>query len=726
MNTLVQVAFWARRASRRGLGFVAAAAVAWLAYRVMLRQPVPSLPWLPMGNSATMLAIGACWLVALSMRVREFSVQRAAHPVRAEVELGLLIIAPVYALLAVTGNLLSPLVVLLYVSMAMIASFACTTATWVITLSTLAFHSAIVFGAHDQIDMALWGLQSAGILFFGVFGHTVTHAALARLRHEGRKALQHEKDKAHDEVRLFRLVTAPTDGTGWDEERLVRSSVQEVHQSLYYALQLLKQSMQLHTAVLLLRDDHDHKLRIAEICSDSDAIAQGPFEAGEGAVGAIAVRGLVTNLERLKPGYAGLCYYRGSGHVRAFLGVPVLEGNHVRGALCIDRTSEQPFDATDEHTLRHAAAYMLRMVENERVFVQLERSKHEQGILYRASQSLGQATTEPQVLEAGLLAAKEIANYDVAAVTTYDPMKRKHLVKKTVGADAASFEGLTFSDNSSLTAMVVRNRHYLPYRGEFDSTQQILFTKRANLHTARSLLVLPLIVGEQPIGTLMVGSARPGAFRASVRPTLQVLANQVAVSLSNAASMKRLEELATTDGLTGCFNKRAFLEELDRKIRAAGRFHRKLSLVVADIDHFKQVNDTYGHATGDKVLQKLGAILQEVKRETDMVARFGGEEFCILCEETDTAGAVLLAERVRQELGSVVFQTEHGMLQVTCSLGVASFPDDANNRADLFERADKALYAAKHAGRNRVCTASLTRLGAPASAAPPTTNNHIH
>jgi diguanylate cyclase (GGDEF)-like protein len=183
------------------------------------------------------------------------------------------------------------------------------------------------------------------------------------------------------------------------------------------------------------------------------------------------------------------------------------------------------------------------------------------------------------------------------------------------------------------------------------------------------------------------------------------LANQLAVALANAESVRRLEELATTDGLTGCLNKRAFLDELQKRIKAAERFGRKLSMIVTDIDHFKSVNDTYGHAVGDHVIRGLGEILRALKRDTDVVARFGGEEFCILCEETDARGAALLAERVREELKARQFESDIGKLRVTCSLGVAQFPEDAKTDSQLFEVADKALYTAKQTGRDRVCTA---------------------
>jgi len=351
----------------------------------------------------------------------------------------------------------------------------------------------------------------------------------------------------------------------------------------------------------------------------------------------------------------------------------------------------------------------LRALENERVFVQLEKSKREQTILHQASQALGGALDEEAVVEAGLASAAEIVAHDFAAITYYDTGSRRHIVRRAEGRDASRFRSLTFRDNASLTAMAVKNRHYLPYRGDFDAKQQVVYTRRANLRGMQSLLILPLVVREDAIGTLAIAAERPNAFGQSVRGTLQVLANQLAVSLANAESVRRLEEMASTDGLTGCLNKRAFLEEIQRKLRSAERFDRQLSLIVTDLDHFKSVNDTYGHATGDVVLKELGAILHRMKRETDAVARFGGEEFCVLCEETDTEGAIQLAERVREAMSQTVFQTEKGPLQITCSLGVATYPQDASTEETLFDRADKALYAAKHQGRDRVCTAGEPR-----------------
>jgi diguanylate cyclase (GGDEF)-like protein len=177
--------------------------------------------------------------------------------------------------------------------------------------------------------------------------------------------------------------------------------------------------------------------------------------------------------------------------------------------------------------------------------------------------------------------------------------------------------------------------------------------------------------------------------------------------------VKRLEEMATTDGLTGLFNKRALTEAGMQKLKSAGRFKKPLSLLVCDIDHFKRVNDTHGHDMGDLVIRGFGEVLKRTKRDTDVVGRFGGEEFVIVCEETDAEGAALLAERVRSELEATSFHTESGPLSVTCSVGVATYPSAGADWDTLFKSSDEALYASKRGGRNRV-TVWSPRLGCAA------------
>ena len=615
----------------------------------------------------------------------------------------MLLLVGVQALVQFRGGIASDLYPLTFVAVALVASFATGRAGIGVVVFALGLAVSTGFFGEHVTDPARLGLNVIFIVCFGALSHVFTRAEIVRVRRKSELELAAQKEKVKDDTRLFRLVAPSSDGVR-DEERLYQTSVQEVRQALYHALQLLHQTLDLHTCVLLMPTGEGEHLRITELVTKSDDIADGPFPLGAGAVGAAVRRQLTTSLQEIRPGYQGICYYRGPATVRSFIAVPVLERGHLRAVLCADRVIARGFGTEEEELLRDSTSHILRAFENERVFVQLESAKREQETLYRVSQSLSTALTQDAVMEVGLTAAKEIVSHDFAAITEYQPDGRRHVVRRAAGERALDFQGLRFRDNTSLTAMVVKNRHYLPYRGEFDPKQQVLFTKKAKLKGMESLLVLPLVAREEPIGTLIVAAKCPSSFGTSVRETLQALSNQLAVAMANARAVRQLEEMATTDGLTGCLNKRALFDQMEQKLMAAQRFGRKLSLIVTDLDHFKAVNDTYGHAAGDRVLKELGGVLRRVKRETDLVARFGGEEFCVLCEETDARGARLLAERVREELEKTEVLTELGPLKVTASLGVATFPDHASTAADLFVQGDKALYEAKNRGRNQVCT----------------------
>ena len=692
MTALVQAALRMRRTARSMWGLAAAFLLgAFVLTGFFL--PDSRLGW---GHLAWALA----WAAVFGFRARVVA-RQGAEP-RLAFELGLLLLVGVHALVQFRGGVASELYPLTYVAVAFVASFA----TGWAGASIVAFAATLDFGisflAEHIADPLVLAAHAFFVLCFGALSFVFTRAEIIRVRRKSELELQAQQEKVRDETRLFRLVAPSSDGLR-DEERLYETSVQEVHQALYHTLELLHRTLGLHTCMLLMPTADGEQLHIIELVTASDDIADGPFSLGSGAVGAAVRRKVTTNLQQIRPGYRGLCYYRGPGVVRSFLAVPVLEHGHFRAVLCADRLEDRPFTPQEEELLRNSTSHILRSVENERIFVQLERSKREQEILYRGSRALSTARNQDAVMEVGLATAAEIASHDFAAITEYQTEGRRHIVRRAIGEKALDFQGLRFRDNASLTAMVVKNRHYLPYRGEFDAKQQVLFTKKARLKGMESLLVLPLVVREEPIGTLIVAAKAEQAFATSARETLQALANQLAVAMANARAVRLLEEKATTDGLTGCLNKRAFLAEMEQKILAAQRFRRKLSLIVTDLDHFKAVNDTYGHASGDRVLRELGRVLRRVKRETDLVARFGGEEFCVLCEETDARGARLLAERVREELENTEVATELGPLKVTASLGVATFPDDASTAEALFAQGDKALYEAKSRGRNQVC-----------------------
>jgi len=170
-----------------------------------------------------------------------------------------------------------------------------------------------------------------------------------------------------------------------------------------------------------------------------------------------------------------------------------------------------------------------------------------------------------------------------------------------------------------------------------------------------------------------------------------------------AAYHDEIYRLTTVDGLTQIFNRRYFEETLEREISRCTRYGRLMSLAMADVDHFKQINDTYGHLAGDYVLKQIASVIHTRIRREDIFARYGGEEFALLLPEVDAKGAQAMAEKARKLVESQRFEFDKQVIPVTISLGVAVLADSLRDPADLVRQADAKLYEAKVAGRNRVC-----------------------
>ena len=261
-------------------------------------------------------------------------------------------------------------------------------------------------------------------------------------------------------------------------------------------------------------------------------------------------------------------------------------------------------------------------------------------------------------------------------------------------------------------------------------------------YETRNLLGVPLIVDDNKLGVLMATNKKGGKdFSLSDQELLVVLASHASVSLENTRLYAELQEyaghleekvaertqelehtnaqlsleievrkraeielerLARTDPLTGIYNRRYFFELAQKEFARAQRYDFPLSVMMFDIDHFKRINDTHGHFTGDQVLRAVAGIIRESMREVDIFARYGGEEFVMLLPETGIADARKSAERLRAMVENKVIDTDSGEIQITASIGLASL----DGKVDLLERlldfADVAMYGAKQKGRNRV------------------------
>lgn len=222
--------------------------------------------------------------------------------------------------------------------------------------------------------------------------------------------------------------------------------------------------------------------------------------------------------------------------------------------------------------------------------------------------------------------------------------------------------------------------------------------------TSRSIACVPVMSHDQVFGVIqLTNSTEDGIFNEVDGQILTAIADFAGIAISNAKALNKIKQLVITDDLTGLYNSRYFFEQIEYEIERAKRYESSLSLVFLDLDYFKNVNDTYGHLTGSRLLAEVGAVIAANIRITDKAARYGGDEFVILLPQTDKSGACNFALKLHNELNEKSFFSNNGdRLTVAGSFGVASFPDDALNSSELISRADEAMYLVKETGRNGV------------------------
>lgn len=324
----------------------------------------------------------------------------------------------------------------------------------------------------------------------------------------------------------------------------------------------------------------------------------------------------------------------------------------------------------------------------------IRRTHRDLGLLAEVGKALGASATSEDTLPATATLVREWLDADAVAVAVAEA-GTCHAVR--VDRLATSF--LTASNAPGVAVGDLRETELVYSLATLDDRLEALLPDESNVVT------VPFVVDAQTTGFVLValGGGRRRRLPETTVRILEQVSRLVASACERARLHAQLERLAAFDALTSLVNRRTFDEALNRELERARRTGESVSLVVLDIDHFKRVNDTHGHAMGDAVLRHFGRELALAARESDLPARFGGEEFVVLLTACDAGDALEAADRLRR--ASVSGDCP---LPITASAGVATFPAQARDAASLFAAADAALYAAKEGGRDRVVSSVAT------------------
>lgn len=391
------------------------------------------------------------------------------------------------------------------------------------------------------------------------------------------------------------------------------------------------------------------------------------------------------------------------------LWIPLTKASESIGVLMADRKISRPaFDDGERSNLKEIAALAAACIHNCRLFErrqsekkQLNKSVQNLSSLYNIGRALNDISDLRSLLKYILNRAIEIAHAEKGSIMTHNMdtgllgvrviqgLKDKELQERINNSEAIC---RSFRPGEGIAGKVFETGEPT-IANSLDEDPNFVAGESS---FARSIICIPMVVYDEVLGVINLTNKKDSSgFTNEDMELLKAVADQAAV----AYNKHQLWDMSITDSLTGLYDRRYFKIRLMDEFQRAERYDKTLSIAMADLDNFKAINDTYGHAVGDQFLIAIGRYLQINVRNVDLVARYGGEEFIMFFPETDNDTARSLSERIRQGVSQIRVPSYPG---ITISFGIATYPDDGEDMSDLIRKADMAMYSAKQLGRNRV------------------------
>jgi diguanylate cyclase (GGDEF)-like protein/putative nucleotidyltransferase with HDIG domain len=380
----------------------------------------------------------------------------------------------------------------------------------------------------------------------------------------------------------------------------------------------------------------------------------------------------------------------------SFCGVPLVAYDKAIGVMALRGLQDNLYDEGHLEMMRVLASEASIAIENARLFREEQTKSRHLALLNNISRHAITTLNPEEMLSRVAEQLERGLSFDHVGIGLLDYATKEVIIQAEAGRRRGAL-GRRLPLGESIVGKVARS-------GQICVARNLVGTDPSEtvLQGSTSVLALPILYADQLHGVLYVETAEPTDFSEEDIGLLHTLADLISVALHNALTLQKAQEQAITDGLTGVKTHRYLMEALSAEWKRATRGGRNFSLVLIDLDRFKFVNDFYGHLEGDLVLHRVGQILEQNCRRSDVVARYGGDEFVILMPETNSSQAVQIAEKLRPAIGEDPLLREK---TITASFGIASFPVHGSTPQELIQIADASMYLSKHDGGNIVSTA---------------------
>jgi len=380
---------------------------------------------------------------------------------------------------------------------------------------------------------------------------------------------------------------------------------------------------------------------------------------------------------------------------------PLVSRGSLIAVLALGKKESGKYPLEDVNLVEAVAAQVAASLEKEYLQEQLRKREQELSLINRLDMVITSSLNIRDVYGAFIAGLKKVIDVDWATIALIEGDELHFEVLSTeVGSawqagekiplEGTGTEWVAKRKKTLVEPDLAKNRRF--WTGEAHFKQGI-----------RSIVYLPLLVKGEAIGSLTVASRQPNAYTTGEVHLLESLASQISMPVENSRLYAKAEQRARVDELTGLFNRRHFDERLGEEIDRHSRYGGMLSLIFLDLDLFKDYNDKYGHLAGDKVLTRIGRLVEKSIRNIDIAFRYGGDEFAVLLPKSVADDAFVVAERVRVKIATEMRKKK---LRITTSVGLASWPSDGVTPDELVTAADRALYYTKKTGGNRTCVAS--------------------
>jgi diguanylate cyclase (GGDEF)-like protein len=343
---------------------------------------------------------------------------------------------------------------------------------------------------------------------------------------------------------------------------------------------------------------------------------------------------------------------------------------------------------------------------NEAVAPERKRQLEEVAIFNDVAKALTSSLNLDSILQTIMEKMAEFFRPDTWSLLMVDEQKDELYFAIAIGDAAETLKTVRMRMGEGIAGWVARNGESLIVPDVYNDPR---FAKRVDEYTkwkTRSIICVPLQSKHRVLGVIQLINCAMESFGEQEMFFLHALCDYAAIAIDNARAVEKIQELTITDDCTGLYNARHLYKTLEAEVYRSARFGYEFSVIFMDLDHFKTVNDTYGHLVGSKLLQEIGFKVKSQLRLIDYAFRYGGDEFVILLPQTDKTSALVVAKRLQEMMRRTQFLADDGLnLNVRCSMGLATYPEDAKSSHEIIRQADEMMYMVKNSSRDNIAVA---------------------